>query len=370
VLSPAGPLQTEAAHLGIEVAECYPLQARFTWNPIKLAQYMHSFAASIRSLRLQLRALQPEVVHANSVRAGLVATAATIATNTSIVWHVHDTLPRHPFSVAIRAFAASSRRTALIAVSRATARTFCGTIWTRSLALKTEVLHNVFTGWRTGSQQTDRLRAELGAGRFLIGCVGQICARKNQVEMVEIFAEVLKSSPEALLLIVGSSLFPCNEPYEDRLKQRIQDLGISQSVRLMGKRDDVPLLLEAMDLLVLPSRKEPFPMILLEAMYAGVPVVAFAVDGVPELLADRRTAWLVRPGDAAQMARTILWARKHPEQRRRLASAARAALLKRDTPEVFAKRLASILVKHACPAQTILPAAIGEPHPEGLSKTA
>jgi L-malate glycosyltransferase len=373
VLSPAGALQAEAAHLGIEVAECYPLQARFTWNPVKLAQYMRSFAASIRSLRLQLRALQPEVVHANSVRAGLVATSATIATNISIVWHVHDTLPRHPFSVAIRAIAASSRRITLIAVSRATARTFCGTIWKHSLALKTEVLHNVFTGWRAGSavQQTDRLRAELGAGgRFLIGCVGQICARKNQVEMVEVFAEVLRSSPEALLLIVGSALFPCNQPYEDRLKQRIQDLGISQSVRLMGKRDDVPLLLEAMDLLVLPSRQEPFPMILLEAMYEGVPVVAFAVDGVPELLADRRTAWLVRPGDAAQMARTILWAEKHPEQRGRLASAARAALMKRDTPEVFAKRLAAILLKHACPAQTKRPAAVGEPHREGLGKTA
>ena len=373
VLSPAGPLGNEAARLGVEVIKCYPLQARFTWNPIRLAQYISSFATSIRSLRIQLRSLQPDVVHANSVRAGLVASAATIGTHTPIVWHVHDTLPRHPFSMAIRVFAATSRRTSLIAVSRATARTFWGRIWERRLTAKTDVLHNAFSGVPAGStdQQRDRLRAELGAtGRFLIGCVGQICTRKNQVAMVEVFAEVLKSSPEALLLIVGSALLPYNEPYEDRLRKRIQDLGISQSVRLLGKRDDVPLLLETMDLLVLPSCKEPFPIILLEAMSAGVPAVAFAVDGVPELLADRRTAWLVRPGDAAQMARTILWAMKHPEQRRRLASAARAALMKRDTPRVYAKRLASILLKHSYPAQTKAPAAVAESHPEQLGETA
>lgn len=373
VLSPAGPLQSEAARSGFEAIECYPLQARFTWNPIKLAQYMRSFAISILSLRRQLQSLEPHVVHANSVRAGLVASAATVGMRAAIVWHVHDTLPRHPFSMAIRAFAGMSSRTGLIAVSNATARRFCATIWKGRLSPKTDVLHNVFTGVPAGStdQQRDRLRAELGAtGRFVVGCVGQICKRKNQVAMVEVFAEVLRSSPEALLLIVGSALFPCNQPYEDRVKQRIQDLGISQSVRLLGKRDDVPLLLETIDLLVLPSHKEPFPMILLEAMCAGVPAVAFAVDGVPELLADRRTAWLVRPGDDAQMARTILWAKKHPEQRRRLASAARAALMKRDTPKVYAKRLAGILLKHSYPAQTNAPAAIAESPAEQLGETA
>ena len=152
---------------------------------------------------------------------------------------------------------------------------------------KMDVLHNIFAGVRMGStgEQRDRLRAELGAtGRFLVGCVGQICRRKNQIAMVEAFAEVLRSSPEALLLIVGSALFPCNVPYEVSLRQKIEELGISANVRMLGKRDDVPLLLETMDLLVLPFRHEPFPMILLEAMSAATPTVAFAVDGVPELL--------------------------------------------------------------------------------------
>jgi glycosyltransferase involved in cell wall biosynthesis len=188
--------------------------------------------------------------------------------------------------------------------------------------------------------------------------------------MVGAFAEVLKCSPEALLLIVGSALFPCNVPYEVSVRQKIEELGISANVLMLGNRDDVPLLLETMDLLVLPSRNEPFPMILLEAMSAATPTVAFAVDGVPELLADRRTAWLVRSGDAVQLARTILWAKKHPEQRRRLASAARVALRKQDTPEIYGKRLASILLKHAYPVQTSSSTAMVESHASQLGETA
>jgi L-malate glycosyltransferase len=204
----------------------------------------------------------------------------------------------------------------------------------------------------------------------LVGCVGQICKRKNQVAMVEAFAEVLKSSPDALLLIVGAALFPCNVPYEVSVRQKIEELGISANVLMLGKRDDVPLLLETMDLLVLPSRNEPFPMILLEAMSTATPTVAFAVDGVPELLADRRTAWLVRSGDAVQLARTILWAKNHPEQRRRLASAARVALRKQDTPEIYGKRLAGILLKHAYPVQTSSSTALVESHASQLGETA
>ncbi len=373
VLSPDGPLQNQATLLGIETKECHSLDARFTWNPVELTKYLRSFVTSIRSLRMQLRSLQPDVVHANSVRAGLVASMATVGLKLPIVWHIHDTLPKHPFSVGIRALAAVSRRTSQVAVSRATARTFCGVLWRRVLTAKTEVLHNVSTGQRARStdQERARLRADLGAtDRLLIGCVGQICTRKNQVAMVEMFAEVLKSSPHALLLIVGSALFPCNKPYEDRLRQRIHDLGISASVRLLGKREDVPLLLETMDLLVLPSRNEPFPMILLEAMSAGLPTVAFAVDGVPELLSDRRTAWLVRPGDSAQMVRTILWAEKHPEQRTRLASAARLALTRRDTPEVYAKRLANMLLTSVYQVKTNSRSMIAAPQPESLGKTA
>jgi glycosyltransferase involved in cell wall biosynthesis len=373
VLSPPGPLAEEVARLGIATEACYPLEARFTWNPVRLARYLHSFITAIRSLRRQFQSLRPDAIHANSVRAGLVASSASIRLHLPVVWHVHDSLPRHPLSPVIRCFAALSNQTSQIAVSHSTSRVFCGAVWRKRLTAKTEVLHNAFSACaiRFTEPQRRRLRGELGAQeKFLIGCIGQICERKNQVAMVEIFAEVLKSSPEAMLVIVGSALFSSNVPYEERLKRRIKDLEIGRSVLLLGKRTDVPLLLETIDLLVLPSQSEPFAMILLEAMSAGVATVAYAVDGVPELLEDRRTAWLVRPGDAVQMARTILWAKNHPEQRRRLASAAQSELSKRDTPEVYGRRLAGMLSKRVRPLVSDAPATMSEARTDGLGETA
>ena len=344
LMSPAGQLQQEAEKLGVEARTCRSLDARFTWNPWKLLAYLRSFILSIRSIRRQLRELQPELVHANSIRAGLVATAATVGFNTPIIWHVHDTLAFHPFSPAIRIVAALSRRTSCIAVSRATGRTFAGAFLRHSIAAKTEVLHNAIRPNSTFSlQERSQLRSRLGVGdRFLIGCVAQICTRKNQVGLVEIFAEALKSRPEMVLLIAGSALFPCNGPYEQKLHQRIRELGISERVQLLGSRDDVPLLLETMDMLVLPSIHDPFPMIILESMAAGLPVAAFSVDGVPELIADGRTGWLVPSGDRVQMARTILWAERSPAQRRRLAEAARRTALTNSLP-AYANTFAGIL---------------------------
>ena len=324
MLSPAGALQEEAERTGVETHVCYAFQARFTWNPVLFSRYMRSLLHSVRSLRRQFTALCPDVIHANSVRAGIVATLATAGLKVPIVWHVHDTLPRHPFSPIIRTLAARSRKTSLIAVSHATARTFAGMFHQQRLAAKSHVLHNVIPPKRRGPTADEclKLRAELGVGeRFIVGCVAQVCARKNQVALVEIFAEALKHSPNMVLLIAGSSLFPCNKTYEEKLHRRVRELGLTDQVLLLGQRNDVPLLLETLDLLVLPSISEPFPMVLLEAMGGGVPAAAFAFDGIPELIKDGQTGWLVPPSDGKQLARTIVWAERNPEQRKRLGAA-------------------------------------------------
>ena len=350
VVSPSGPFQEAIADTAIEGVVCYPLEARFTSNPLLLFRYLRSFVAATRNLRRKFLELQPSILHANSVRAGIVATLATAGTGIPILWHVHDTLPRHPLSLAIRALAAGSPRTSLLAVSHATARTFAGSLWRKELSAKTDVLHNATERRPVRSSLTDRtaLRLELGLDdRFTVACIGQICSRKNQVGLVELFAEVVRQLPDARLLLVGSALFFYNEPYEERLRTRVAELGLMEHVLLLGNRSDVPLLLETVDLLALPSRNEPFPMILLEAMAARTPIVAFAVDGVPELLSDGRTAWLVPFADPVQMTRKILWAARNPVQRARLAAAAEESLTYFDTPQTYADHLAALLLRRA-----------------------
>ncbi len=368
VVSPAGPLQYETAQLGIACSECFALNARFTSNPLKLARYFQSFFQSVAALRKHLRSLHPDVVHANSVRAGLVATLALARTGIPVVWHVHDTLPAHPLSVIIRAMAAVSRRTSLIAVSKATAQSFAGNLWRKTLAAKTSVLHNAVELPETAipAEQRSALRKELGAeGRLLVGCVGQLCARKNQIALVEMFREVLQHEPSALLALVGTAVFAQNAGYERALHSRIKELGLEKSVLLLGSRRDVPALLETFDLLVLPSRSEPFGMILLEAAAAGLATVAFRVDGVPELLEDRRTAWLIPPGETQQMSRTIVWALRHPEQRHRLGQAARADLDRFRTPPEYAAALAQVL--HAASPTVYQPQNVIDATPERVN---
>jgi glycosyltransferase involved in cell wall biosynthesis len=347
VLSPSGALHNEVTRLGFASAECSSLKARFTLSPLRLAQYLRSIGASIRELRQQFQTRNPDMIHANSVRAGIVATLATIGMDVPVVWHVHDMLPRHPFSPAIRTLAALSRRTNLIAVSRATGDRFAGGIFRRVLSRKTTVLHNVAARGKTAftAEQRAAMRTQLGMeGRFAVVCAGQICPRKNQIALVEAFAKACRQEPRMALVIVGSALFNHDKPYEQKLRERVSELGLEGSVLMLGQRNDVPLLLQTMDLLALPSRREPFAMILLEAMDAGLPIVAAAVDGVPELLADGRTGWLVPPGDWTEFARSLVWAARHPEQREDFAAAAHKSLDTGErTPASFARRFVDIL---------------------------
>ena len=129
VVCPAqGPLEKMASLSGVRTDSLNVLEARFTWRVDLLARYLKSFFQVIRELRRKVIRFSPDLIHANSIRAGLVATAATFDLGTPVVWHLHDMLPRHPLSTAIRIFAALSSRARMIAVSEAVAINFSGPV--------------------------------------------------------------------------------------------------------------------------------------------------------------------------------------------------------------------------------------------------
>lgn len=120
----------------------------------------------------------------------------------------------------------------------------------------------------------DRIRAakrdELGvdATQPVIGQVGRMCFQKNQLYTLDIFAEVLKRRPDAVLVFVGDGdMMP-------KVRERIHALGIERSVRVLGLRNDVNEWYQAFDLLALPSKYEGLAMVAVEAQAAGLPVVA------------------------------------------------------------------------------------------------
>jgi len=100
----------------------------------------------------------------------------------------------------------------------------------------------------------------------------------------------------------------------DALMTQTRQLGIASRVTFLGHRDDVPEVLGMSDIFVLPSRSEAFPNSVMEAMASGLPVVASAVGGIPELVADGRTGRLIPPGEPEALADAVIGLLDEPER--------------------------------------------------------
>jgi glycosyltransferase involved in cell wall biosynthesis len=160
-----------------------------------------------------------------------------------------------------------------------------------------------------------RARAELGvpAGVPVVLCLARLAPPKRHDLLVAAWQRV----PEpALLLVAGDG------PERDRLAGLVRDAGLEARVRLLGTRSDVGVLLAASDALVLPTDREGLPMTVLEAMAAGVPVVASAVGGLRSL--DPRTVALARPGSADDLAARLVEVIGDPARRSEMAARGRA----------------------------------------------
>lgn len=143
--------------------------------------------------------------------------------------------------------------------------------------------------------------AELGRPRpeMVIGTVGRLEPVKGFPYLLEALAQLAPAYPAVHLLIVGDG------PERTALEAQAHRLGLGERVIFAGHRTDVPLLMGGMDLFVLPSIWEGMPNVVLEAMAAGLPVVATAVGGTPEIVVEGETGLLVPPRDPAALAEAM-----------------------------------------------------------------
>lgn len=150
--------------------------------------------------------------------------------------------------------------------------------------------------------QIRELRSEFGIGKdvFLLGIVGSLYPVKGHAYLFKALRPVLAHYPETRLFVIGQG------ELEQTLKQQVIDLGIDRAVSFLGLRNDVPRLLPALDLFVLPSLSEGLSIALLEAMAAGVPVLASKVGGNPEIVIDGETGFLVSPERYEELSARIL----------------------------------------------------------------
>lgn len=173
----------------------------------------------------------------------------------------------------------------------------------------------------------------LPAERRAVGWIGRLSVEKGADLFVRTIARIPPPRPLGVLIGAG--------PESERVAQLAMDLGVRDDIHFAGARPDAADLIRAFDAVVLSSRTEGLPMVLLEALAAGVPVAAFSVGGIPDAV-DESTAWLAPAEDVGALATTIQSVLRNPDEARRRSEAAREMAAKRYGAAQWAARLASI----------------------------
>lgn len=168
----------------------------------------------------------------------------------------------------------------------------------------------------------DQARAALGlkASDRVLTIVARLFPEKNHALLLRAFGQVARQSPDYRLLIVGDGV------EEAAIRAMVQREGLDASVRLLGVRRDIPLILGASDAFVLCSDREGLPISVLEAMAAALPVVATSVGDLPLVVKDGRTGLLVPARDAAALAAAIERVLGEVDDAQRMGQAGRVAV--------------------------------------------
>jgi glycosyltransferase involved in cell wall biosynthesis len=284
------------------------------------------FAGAARLSRL-LRRVRVDLLHTHvHVAANVLGRLAARAAGTAVVSHLHienhfrsQRVARAPLMGLDNASAHLCAR--LIAVSEATRTAFLRQGFPTG---KLETIYNGVDARAIEAAPPSSLRRELGIPEdaIVIGHVGRLAPVKGQRELIEAVARLLPAHRSVRLLVVGRDL-ERGGAYERELARFAASLGVGAAVAFAGYRPNAAAALREVDVLALPSWIEGLPLVVLEAMAHGKPVVATAVGGTPEAVADGETGLLVQPRDVGSLAKALGTVAGDPELRRRLGEAGR-----------------------------------------------
>jgi glycosyltransferase involved in cell wall biosynthesis len=328
VAAPPGKLAVAVAELGIPVSTIAGTAGSLRLHPLHTPRALLELSVAALQTHRLVRRHHADLVHANSIRAGIVLGLGRLSAAATVV-HVRDCLPAGVLSSAtMRLIAATA--TTLVANSNYTARS----VWARVPGACVEIVHNPVDLTRWDPARIDRAWArarlgEAGARQVLLGVVAQLSPWKGQDTAIEALRLLREEGVDAHLLLIGSAKFVArstrfdNDAYVAGMRARVADAGLQDRVSWLGEREDVPELVRALDVLLLPSWEEPFGRALIEAMALGVPVIATSVGGPAEIVVDGREGYLLGPREPRAWARAIRRIAEDPERGRLMGCAGR-----------------------------------------------
>ena len=260
-----------------------------------------------------IRRERPAVVHANSSKAGILGRLAAVAARVPVrLFTVHGWAFKAHQGLAARLYLWADR-----AMSPLTTTTICVAHGEVEAGIRARTCRPGRTVMIHNGVELDRPQRAPGPPRTPVTLlsVGRFRPPKDFTTLVHAMAALEPGT--ARLQIAGDG------PDRQALEQEIATLDLGPTVELLGTRHDVDRLLAAADIFVLSSDSEGLPMSVLEAMAAGLPVIATAVGGVPELVTDKQTGALVPPRDSQALAAAIATIATDPQLRDRLGTASR-----------------------------------------------
>ncbi len=174
---------------------------------------------------------------------------------------------------------------------------------------------------------------------FKMAFVGRISPEKGLDLLLDACSALKKEGVNFFLMIAGDG------PLKSDMEERTRDLGLADNVRFLGFRSDAPAITSAADVFLLPSLTEGIPLVVLESMAVGTPVIASMVGGVPDLIKNRETGYLFSPGNIEELAECIRNVYKNRSQARQMSERAKAFVNSSYSPLNWAEELTSIYLK-------------------------
>ncbi len=174
------------------------------------------------------------------------------------------------------------------------------------------------------------------ADDVLVGVIGHFSPEKGRIIFIQSFKTVLKHVPRAHAVLIGEGL------QEASLRESVRAEGLEGRVHFVGYHCAISPVFAALDLVVIPSLSEGLPLVLLEALLHGKPIVATRVGGISEVLAGELARWLVRAGDADALAAAQVEARQSPSLRRKLGEAGARCVYERFSPSRRAEHMLEV----------------------------
>ena len=277
-------------------------------------------ARAVTRLAATLRHLGPALVQSHGARSNVYARlAGRLAGVPAVVSTVHNALTDYPVSPArLAVYRAMDRLTLpltsrVVCVAAALARDYPG----RAVVVRNGIELADFDPLAAAAA-APALRRALGLGPGpVVGFVGRLTPQKAPLAFVALVDALRRARPDVQALIVGDG------PLRAEVERALHVRGLGASCRCLGERDDVAALQGLLDVFVLTSVSEGFPFVVLEAMAMERPVVATAVNGVPEIVEPGVSGLLVAPGDAEGLARATLGLLGDPGAAREIGRAGR-----------------------------------------------